>query len=93
MNEIQVCTFIKKYHVKQEMLKLFISLLKNNTIEDLDVTDKKLTLQIEEIEGKLISDNQLLFKAKIIQNNNEIGYYSLIYSNSANLIDEFFVIY
>ena len=89
MNEIQIIDFIEIYNIKHSLIENFNNVLQNNSIEDLDITTKNLSIETE----NLIDEVWILFKTKIKQDVNEIGHYALQYDLNGEFIEEYFTIY
>lgn len=93
MNKPQINDFIKTYHIQSVFTNAFAFLLNQHTCEQLDITDKNLSIDVEHFEQELPNANTVALKSTVYQNNNKIGYYKLIFTYDGNLMDEFFVIY
>ncbi len=93
MTTIQIKNFIENYSVTDTFLKSFSSLLDQNTNEDLDITDKNVSIDVENLAFELLDSYHIAFKSQIDQDGNKIGYYRLVFALDGTLIDDFFVIY
>lgn len=93
MDKYQIKDFIETHDIPDTFIKSFRSLLDQNTNEDLDITDKNVSIDVENLELELLDSNHIAFKCQIIDNTNKIGYYKLIFTSEGELIDEFFVIF
>ena len=93
MDKIQIIDFIKTHNIKYSLVENFKNVLETNSIEDLDITTKILSIETENIITELIDEVWILFKTKIKQDGNDIGHYSLKYDLNGELIDEYFTIY
>lgn len=79
MNKIQVIDFIEIHKIKQSLIENFSNVIQNNSMDDLDITTKNLSIETENIIIELIDEVLILFKTKIKQDGNDIGHYSLKY--------------
>lgn len=93
MNKLQINDFIETYNIQNVFTNAFTSLLEQNTCEELGVTDKNLSIDVEHLEFELSDFNMVAFKSAVEQNNNKIGYYKLIFTSDGELADDFFIIY
>jgi len=93
MNDFQIKNFIAIHNVHQTLIKSFNSLLNQNTVEDLNITDKNVSIDAEKIDFELLTADTVAFKSDINQDGSTIGYYRLIFDLKGALIDDFFVIY
>ena len=84
--------FIENHNIKNELKSNFERLLKKNSEKELDIADKNITIDSENIEYKKTEFNFHFFQSSILKNQNKKGYYALIYDDNVNLIDELFVI-
>jgi len=89
---LQIKEFIENYKIKTELEKSFIYLLESNSCEDLNIENKDIQINSNNIKYNLRALNFHLFKTSILKENNEIGYYALEYDQKFNLIDNYFVI-
>jgi len=92
MNSFQIKDFTAKYNVHQTFIKSFSSLLDQNNVEDLDITDKNISIDVENLEFELLGNDAVAFQSDINQDGRTIGYYKLVFDLKGKLIDEFFVI-
>lgn len=74
------------------MTSNFERLLKNTSEKELDISDKNICIDLENIEYKKTEFNFHFFQSSLLKNHNKIGYFALIYDDSVNLIDQLFVI-
>lgn len=93
MADFQIKDFIENYSISDTFIKFFSSFLDQNTNEDLDITDKNVSIDIENLEFELLDSYHIAFKSQIDQDGNKIGYYRLVFALDGTLIDDFFVIY
>lgn len=93
MNKIQVIDFIEIHKIKQSLIENFSNVIQHNSMDDLDITTKILSIETENIITELIDEVWISFKTKIKQDGNDIGHYSLKYDLNGELIDEYFIIY
>lgn len=93
MDKIQIIDFIEMHNIKYSLVENFKNVLKNNSIDDLDITNKNLSIETENIITELIDQVWISFRTKIKQDGNDIGHYSLKYDLNGELIDEYFTIY
>lgn len=84
--------FIENNNIKNELTSNFERLLKNTSKKELDITEKNICIDLENIEYKKTEFNFHFFQSSILKNHNKIGYYALIYDDNMNLTDELFVI-
>ncbi|VDH15464.1 Uncharacterised protein [Algoriella xinjiangensis] len=90
---VQINEFIKNYKIKNILLDNFEKLLKNNSEKQLDIIDKDIAINSKKIEYKKTENNFHSFQNSILRNDTEIGYYTLVFDNDVNLVDEYFVIF
>lgn len=93
MNDPQIKNFIENYNVSETYIKSFNSLLDQNTCADLDISNKNISIETENLDFELLDGDAIAFKSQIDQDGNKIGYYRLVFALNGALIDEFFVIY
>ncbi len=93
MTENQINDFIRKHNVKGELEKYFNSVLKANSAEDLDIKDKKIFIDAQQIKYKKTDFNYHSFETSIMNNRDIIGLFALVLDDEAQFIDEFFIIY
>ena len=86
----QIKEFIEKQDIKNELKDSFSSLLSVKNCEDLDIEDKNLQIDENNIEYKKNLFGFHLFRTPILKQNNEIGYYALEYDDEFKIIDDFF---
>lgn len=91
-NNHEINYFIENHNIKKELKNNFEHLLKNNYATELDIIDKNISLDTENIEYKKTEISYHLFKCSILRDQNGTGYYALIYDDNGNLIDELFLI-
>lgn len=84
--------FLEKHKIKERLKNSFSCLIEINSATDLDIDDKNITIDLDSIIYKLTELNFHSFQAPITKNKNKIGYYMLIFTDTAELIDELFVI-
>ena len=85
--------FFGELNITNELTTHFKKLLKNSSEKDLDIADKNICIDLENLEYKKTEFNFHSFQCSILKDQNKIGYYSLIYDENAKLIDELFVIF
>ncbi|WP_431293961.1 hypothetical protein [Pedobacter sp. P26] len=85
--------FIAIHDVHQKFIKSFSSLLEQNTCADLDISNKNISIETENIDFELLDGDAIAFKSQIDQDGKKIGYYRLVFTVNGELIDDFFVIY
>ena len=88
----QIKEIIKKYKIKTKLEKSFSDFLGSNSCEDLDINDKEIQINSNNINYNHTALNFHLFKTPILKENNEIGYCALEYDSKFQLIDNYFVI-
>jgi hypothetical protein len=93
MNEMQINDFCEINNIKEKFSSFFNVLIENNSCEDLNISDKNISIDLEKIHSGIIRNQYFLFKTKVINKKKELGHYSLIFEQNGKLIDEFFVIY
>lgn len=93
MNENQIKEFIQKHNIKNEIEKAFESILKANSTKDLDIKEKNIFINVQQIQYKKTHFNFHSFGTPIKDNNKTIGLFALEFTDEAEIIDEFFIIY
>ncbi|GEM_PF-1389076 len=94
MAEIQINDFIVKQNIKRELEKHFSHILKANSAEDLDIKDKDIFIDSQQIKYNKTHFNFHSFETPIFDNNNKsLGLFALVLDHNAQFIDEFFIIY
>ena len=63
-----------------------------NSCGDLNINNKEISINTDNINYNKTTLNFHLFKTPILEKNNEIGYYALEYDSKFQLIDNYFVI-
>jgi hypothetical protein len=89
---MEINEFINKHKIQEKILNSFSHLVNSNKIEDLNIENKKVSINIKKIDYKKNELNQHSFQTSILKNKKEIGYYAVIFTNEGNEIDDFFVI-
>lgn len=89
----QMNAFFEMHHIKEQFKKGFEYLIKMNPTAALNINNKNVTINLTAIKYKSTDLNFHAFQAPILQSQKEVGYYALIYTDKAELIDELFVIY
>lgn len=89
----QIKNFIKKYNIENELKKSFSNLLIMNDCEDLNIKDKNIEIDENNIQYVKTTLGFHLFKTAILKNNDKIGYYALEYDENFEIIDDYFIIY
>jgi hypothetical protein len=85
--------FIKTFHLEKTFISSFNSLLDKNTAEDLDIPDKNISIDTQNLTLVSQAADTISFKSLIYWGSNEIGYYQLVFTLNGQIIDEYFVIY
>ena len=93
MNNFQVKNFIETHNISDTFIKSFRSLLDQNTHADLDISNKNISIETENLDFELLDGDAIAVKSQIDQDGNKIGYYKLVFAMNGALIDDFFVIY
>lgn len=93
MNEIQIKEYIEFNNVKEILSNSFKSIIENNSCEDLDVSYKNISIDLNNIEYDSKKNPLITFKCKILNEEKIIGYYSIVFERNRNIIDDFFVIF
>ncbi len=93
MNEIQIKEFIEFNNLKEILSNSFKSIIENNTCEDLCVSDKNISIDLNQIEYDSKKNPFITFKCKINNGEKSIGFYSVVFEQTGELIDDFFVIF
>ncbi|MEH3111885.1 hypothetical protein [Pedobacter terrae] len=93
LNDLYIKKFIVAHNIHQIFIQSFKSLLNQNTCEDLDIGNKNILIETENLDFELLDEDAITFKSQIDKDGNKIGYYRLVFSLNGELIDESFVIY
>ena len=93
MNEIQIKEYIESNNVIEILQNSFLSIIENNSCEDLNIESKNVTIEINNIEYVSTKNSLNIFKTKINFNGKAIGYYSLAFQKNGKVEDDFFVIF
>ncbi|MBO9672822.1 MAG: hypothetical protein J7577_05235 [Sphingobacteriaceae bacterium] len=93
MTTAEIKTFMLAHNIQHIFIQSFKSLLDQNNCEDLDITDKNISVDIENIEPEVGDSDTITLKSAVHQNNNKIGYYKLVFTPAGELLDEFFLIH
>ena len=93
MNEIQIKEYIEFNNVKEILSNSFKSIIENNTCEDLDIDNKNISIDLDNIEYDSKKNPLITFKCKIINQDKTIGFYSIVFEQTGKIIDDFFVIF
>lgn len=91
-NKLEIEDFITIHNVKSELLFLFQEVLNNNSEKDLDLIDKNISINVNNINYIFSNYTFLIFSVPILKNDSVIGFYSLEYDDSGKVIDDFFEI-
>jgi hypothetical protein len=84
---------IVEFNVVKVMEITFGKILENNTVEELDIENKSVSINIQNIEYDKTKSNFHRFQVPILNDYNvQIGFFALIISNENEIIDELFVI-
>jgi nicotinamide mononucleotide adenylyltransferase len=82
-----------KFQIQEKMEISFKNILKNHTCEELDIENKKISINSKNIERFKTELGYNEFKTSIFNElGKEIGYFSLVFTNENEEIDEYFVI-
>lgn len=92
MNEIQTKDFIDANNVKEILSNSFKSIVENNTCEDLNLSNKNISIDLNHIQIDL-KNPFITFKCEIINQEKIIGFYSVVFEQTGKIIDDFFVIF
>ena len=90
---MQINDFFEINNIKEKLGSFFNVLIENNSCEDLNISHKNISINVENIHSEIINNQHFLFKTKVKNRMIELGHYSLIFDPNGKLIDEFFVIY
>lgn len=90
MNKIQIKKYVEVNNGRI-ILKFFKSILQNNTCEELDIKNKNISLDFNNVEY-VFRNLTLSSCSKIYDTNNAIGYYSVVLNEFGEIDDDFFVI-
>ena len=93
MSEIQIKEYIEFNNVKEILSNSFKSIIENNTCEDLDIDNKNISIDLDNIEYDSKKNPLITFKCKIINQDKTIGFYSIVFEQTGKIIDDFFVIF
>lgn len=93
MTENQINDFIEKYDIKGEIEKHFNNILKANSAEDLDIKDKNIFIDSQQIKYEKTHFNFHSFETSIRNNRDIIGLFALVLNDDAEFTDELFIIY
>jgi len=93
MTVIQIKNFIENYSVSDTFIKSFSSLLDQNTCTDLDISNRNISIETENLDFELLNGDAIAFKSQIDQDGNKIGFYRLVFTSEGELTDESFVIF
>jgi len=88
----QIEEFIENHNLKNELSNSFKYLLENNSLEDLGIEDKNISIDANIIRYKILETGFHSFQTPILKDGSAVGYYSLDYDNNAEIIDDFFII-
>ena len=84
---------IQKFAIKEQIDTSFRTILKENTAEDLDIENKNVSINSQNIEYSKTEFGFHSFQTQILdEKNNSIGYIAIIVTNTNERIDEYFVI-
>ena len=87
-NKLEIEDFITIHNVKSELLFLFQEVLNNNSEKDLDLINKNISINVNNINYIFSNYTFLIFSVPILKNDSVIGFYSLEYDDSGKVIDE-----
>lgn len=92
-NQTEICELIIKLEIPGKMESSFNKILLINTAIELDLENKNVSINSNNIEYSKTEFNYHRFQTPILnQENNRIGYFALIITNENERIDEYFVI-
>ena len=86
MSKILDYTYLRSE--KTGKYSLFLKVEPTLLEKELDITEKNICIDLENIEYKKTEFNFHFFQSSILKNHNKIGYYALIYDDNMNLTDE-----
>jgi hypothetical protein len=93
INKPEKNDLILEFEIQEQMETCFKTILEKNTTEDLDIENKNLSINSQEIEYSKTDLSYHRFQTLIFDEKNRyIGYLALIVSNNNERIDEYFVI-
>ncbi len=93
MTDLQLKNFIETYSIADTFIRTFNTLLDKNIPEDLDIPDKNISIDIQNLTSASQHEETVFLKSPINRYTNEIGYYGLVFTLNGEIIDEYFVIY
>lgn len=85
--------YIENNNVIQILQNSFMSVIANNSCEDLDIKSKNVSININDITFDSTKSPLIIFKTNINYNGKTIGSYSLVFEQNGKVEDDFFVIY
>ena len=91
-NSLQINELFEIDKIQKLLIESFEKILGNISENELDIIDKNIHINSIKIKYRKTKNNFHSFQSPIIKMNTEIGYYSLVYDNNLNQIDEYFVI-
>ena len=92
MNKIQIKKYVEVNNVEELFSNSFKSILQNNTCEELDIKNKNISIDFNNVEYVFRNLTLRSCKSKIYDTNNAIGYYSVVLNEFGEIDDDFFVI-
>ncbi len=91
-NETEKNNLMLEFGIQEQIATAFKNILELNTTQDLDIENKDLSIDSQNIEYSKPSVGCHRFQTQILDNKNRnIGYYALVVSDTNEIIDEFFV--
>ena len=93
MNKIQIKKHLEVNNVEELFLNSFKSIIENNTCEELNILNKNISLDFNNIEYVFRDLALISCKSEIYYDNNVIGYYSVFFNKLGQTDDDFFVIF
>lgn len=93
MYQIDIKKLIDEFNIPRRMKIAIERILRQNSLQDLDIESKGVFINTQEIEYSLTDSQLHKFKTSIKDEKEmSIGYFALIISQEGNRIDELFVI-
>jgi hypothetical protein len=81
------------FRIQKQIETAFKTILEKNTVEELDIENKNVSIDSQKIEYSQTDFDNHRFQTQIFdEKNRHIGYFAIIVSNSNERIDEYFVI-
>lgn len=93
MNKIQIEKYVEVNKVEELFSDSFKSIIENNTCKELDIKNKNISLDLNNVEYVFKNTTLISCKSKIYDDQSEIGYYSVVLNDFGKIGDDFFVIF